>query len=369
MKIALVEPVGGHGGMDYYDYGLAYGLGNNETEVLYYTCDKTRVRDFKNVNTILIFQKVWGTNFVIKVYQYLKGHFLAFRDAKEKGADIVHLHFFTFRIIDCLVLTLAKKMKLTTVATVHDVNAFDREASIAVEKKCYNLMDGVIVHNISSRKDLEKKNASIKKMAVIPHGNYSPFIKKLSEKHSNEVFTLLFFGQIKQVKGLDILLKAVKLVVDNGHKLKLIIAGKAWKSNLDYYIDMIDNLQIKDMVETDFRYIPDEEVATFYSMANLVVLPYTEIYQSGVLLLSMSYGRTVLCSDLSAFKEIIIDHETGFLFQNKNEQDLANKIIYIIENRTILSNIVENANTLIESQYDWINIGKQTLNFYNSLHI
>jgi glycosyltransferase involved in cell wall biosynthesis len=368
MSIAIIEPVGGHGGMDYYDYGLASGLGNKGLNVLYYTCDETQIRPFKNVETIRIFKDVWHANPFRKAFRYLKGHFSAFRDAGKKNVKTVHLHFFTFRLIDYLVLRMAKQLKLTVVATIHDIDSFDKKANSTVEKICYPLIDGVIVHNDSSRKELEKKPVSIKKMAVIPHGNYQPFIEELPQKEINKaVFTLLFFGQIKQVKGLDILLKSLRTVLDKGYKVELIVAGKAWKSDLDYYKALIRELHIENAVKTDFRYIPDEEVSSFYSRADLVVLPYTKIYQSGILLLTMSYGRPVLCSDLNAFKEIITDRENGFLFRNKEEADLADKIIGIIKDPSVLPGIIDRAHRLIETKYDWNKIAGQTLDFYHSL--
>jgi glycosyltransferase involved in cell wall biosynthesis len=367
MLIAIIEPVGGYGGMDYYDYGLAYGLGSNGIKILYYTCDKTQIQQFKNVETILIFRKLWNANFFSKIYRYLKGHLDAFKDVRKKHIKIIHLHFFTFRVIDYLILLIAKRLKLTIVSTIHDINAFDKKANILIEKACYKLIDGVIVHNHSSQKELENKQVSIKKMVIIPHGNYTPFIKELPLKISNNTFTLLFFGQIKRVKGLDILLKSIPIVLNKGYKIKLIVAGKAWKNNLHYYTELIKNLHIENVVETDFRYIPDEEIPLFYSKADLVVLPYVEIYQSGVLLLTMSYGRPVLCSNLNAFKEIITDQENGFLFQNKDELDLAHKIIDIIDNQPIFPKIIDNAHQLIETKYNWTNIAKMTLDFYTSL--
>lgn len=371
MTIAIIEPVGGHGGMDYYDYGLAYGIGSNNVEVLYYTCDKTTVRDFSNVSTIISFVRLWDTKLINKVYKYIKGHFESLKDAKQRGAKIVHLHFFTFRAIDYLVLALARLMDFKTVVTVHDVNAFDKSANTFIEKKCYNLIDGIIVHNESSYNDLKKKNFKIKNIEIIPHGNYKPFIEAFPSRNiktRKADFSLLFFGQIKRVKGLDILLKAIKIVKDKGYNnIHLTVAGKAWKSDLDYYIELINELGIQNEVETNFRYIPDDQVASFYAKADLVILPYTEIYQSGVILLTMSYGKPVLCSDLDAFKEIVVDEQTGFLFKNKNEIDLANKIIYLYNHQEIINQVTSNSSILMDTKYDWINIGRKTVDFYRLL--
>jgi D-inositol-3-phosphate glycosyltransferase len=363
--IGLIEPVGGHGGMDYYDYGLAMGLGNQEMHVRYYTCGATNVRSFRNVMTLKYFNHVWGRNILVKVSSYLKGHLKAFKELSRLGSDIVHLHFFSFRIVDFLVLRLGKFYGMKIVVTVHDVSSFHKKSSTFIEKKSYELIDGLIVHNQYSYDTLMSKKMVLCPVAIIPHGNYLPFITKIVPKIEEVEFTILFFGQIKQVKGLDILLKAFSLLQEKN--VRLVIAGKAWKSDLDEYTTLINDLNISDTTKTDFRYIPDGEVASFYSKSDLIVLPYKEIYQSGVLLLSMSYGKPILCSDLPAFSSVIRQGINGFLFKKNDSEDLAKQISMIIDDRKNLSKVVFNANETIENDYDWNNIGKLTLDFYKLL--
>lgn len=365
MRVAIIEPVGGHGGMDYYDYGLSYGLGENNCQVFYYTCNKTQLRVYKNVETVITFVDVWNNSLPLKVYRYLSGFNKALNNARKQGVKIVHLHFFTFRLIDLIILKKAKSMGFKIVATVHDVNAFDKSSSSSIEQKCYNQLDGIIVHNQSSFDDLRKKDLPMKKCVIIPHGNYKPFIQEIKSRVIiNSAFTLLFFGQIKKVKGLDILLDAIYRTKQKGYNIRLIIAGKAWKDDLVDYENKINILSLKEDVETHFHYIPDQEVASFYERADLVVLPYTEIYQSGVLLLTMSYGKPVLTSDLEAFKEIISDGISGFVFKNKDSEALSNKIIEIINSRDTLTSVVAQAKHIIDTDYDWIMIGRKTKEFY-----
>ena len=367
-SIALIEPVGGHGGMDYYDYGLAYGLGENGVSVSYYTCNKTNPRSYPNVKTVICFNDLWTRSFASKTIEYLRGHYIAFRNAREEKSKIVHLHFFTFRSIDLLVLALGKLMGFKAVVTVHDVNAFDKKASRLIEKLCYALIDGVIVHNQTSLDFLVEKNINKRPTAVIPHGNYIPFITPVKEKSSSKApLRLLFFGQIKRVKGLDVLLQAVAKVKQQGHAIHLTIGGKAWKSDLDEYRELITTLSIDDIVTTDFRYIPDEEVVNFYENADLVVLPYREIYQSGVLLLSLSYGKPVLCSDLKPFMEIVKSDETGFLFQSENADDLANQIVRLARDPAQLDLVKQKSDSIIRTNYDWVNIGTLTKGFYHKI--
>ncbi|MDN3549755.1 glycosyltransferase family 4 protein [Mucilaginibacter aquaedulcis] len=360
--ISIIEPVGGHGGMDYYCYGLAYGLGKNNVKVDYYTSDVTNIRDFENVETIFTFFNLWKRGTIGKVFEYVKGHLRAFKQIKKKGNKIIHLHFFSFRLIDLLILTLAKRSKFKIVVTVHDVNSFHRNSNNIIERVSYSLIDHVIVHNESSNKSLEEKGHISSPVSIIPHGNYLPFINKIDYSgYSGGVFNLLFFGQIKKVKALDLLIRAVSIVKSRGYAVNLTIAGKAWKSDLEEYTNLISELKIEDVVSTNFSFIPDDEIENYYSAAHLCVLPYKEIYQSGVVLLTMSYGVPLLCSDLPAFADIISDSENGFLFESQNVDSLAERIIWIIDNNEYLGSTVKNANELIFGKFNWVEIGKKTL--------
>lgn len=365
--VGIIEPVGGHGGMDYYDYGLALGLGENKVKVQYYTSSETNVRAYPNVETVICFSNMWKNNVVLKSLKYLWGHLYAIRDLKKKGGRLIHLHFFTFRSIDLIILLLAKTLKVRVIVTVHDVIAFDKKANNIIEKECFKYIDGIVVHNkVSFSTLMDRHNLTIP-VSIIKHGNYLPFIDKPVPKikgSSNKKLSLLFFGQIKKVKGLDILLNAVKIVVDSGYDIELVIAGKPWKSDLEEYENLIANLGITNFVKTRFQYIPDTEVSAFYNEADIVILPYRTIYQSGVLLLTLSYGKPVICSDLQAFQEVIVDGFNGLLFQTENASDLAKKIVDVVQQPNLLNTIKDNAFNTISEDYDWIKIGEKTCQFY-----
>jgi glycosyltransferase involved in cell wall biosynthesis len=94
-------------------------------------------------------------------------------------------------------------------------------------------------------------------------------------------------------------------------------------------------------------------------------LPYEQIYQSGVLLLSMSYGRSVLCSDLPAFSEVLKDDYNGFLFEKGNAKALAEKIRAIYFEPYLLKNVEINMKQSLDADYSWTKIAEKTVNFYN----
>lgn len=369
-RIGIVEPVGGHGGMDYYDYGLAMGLASQNIDVTLYTSSETTPRNYDGVNTVLCFRRMWKRNILIKSYKYIAGHIYAYLDLKKKDGKIVHLHFFAFRLIDLLVLFLAKIFNLKAVVTVHDVKSFSKESNNYVEKLCYRLIDGVIVHNQYSHDQIVKCHKLSCPVSIIPHGNYLPFITKCqSIDISRKGISLLFFGQIKEVKGVDLLLESLNILLQSKPDLdiRLTIAGKPWKSDLAKYTDIIRKNGLDKIVETRFEYVPDDEISALFENSDVVMLPYREIYQSGVVLLAMSYGRPVICSDLPAFTNIIEDNVTGFIFDRENSARLAEKIEYVLNNKSLLPVVIANSDSLITGEFDWKRIGFRLSVFYDKI--
>jgi len=203
---------------------------------------------------------------------------------------------------------------------------------------------------------------------VIHHGNYIQFIKKVEPQNLQPVLRLLFFGQIKRVKGLDILLGALAILKTKGVKVKLVIAGRVWKDDdFGNYEAMMEQHGITDMVEPHIGYIPNDEIWNYFNDANLIVLPYREIYQSGVLLMSMSHGRAVLTSDIPAFSDVIDDKKNGLTFKNDNSESLAEKIEFIAANKELLNDIEKKAYEYVKTEYDWAVSAKKVKDVYLSL--
>ena len=363
--ISIIDPVGGHGGMDYYDYGLAYGLGSNGVTVNYYTCNKTMFRSFDNVETKNVFENVWDKKSFNKLYSFLRGYLKAFKDARLNKSDIFHFQFFSLGNLNLIVLSLAYWFKQKKIVTLHDIESFHKGNSKLVSKLCLKLIDGIIVHNQFSKAEFEKNFNFNGEITIIPHGNYLPFVEPQILSSKSPRINILFFGQIKAVKGVDVLLDAMAKVVVKSDKFHLTIAGRPWKTTAMNYENKIKELGLSSHVTTHFRYIKDEEVEQFYKNADIVVMPYKKIYQSGVLLLSLSYGRTVIVSNLTPFTEVVTHNTNGFVFKSEDSLDLANCILGL--NKEKIRKVTSNSKELIEDKYDWLKIGLKTNKFYNSL--
>ncbi|GAA4826807.1 glycosyltransferase family 4 protein [Algivirga pacifica] len=379
-RIALIEPVGGHGGMNYYDYGLANGLYHNGVEVYYYTCDETDKIYEDKVKTYLYYRKIYNKsiNKFRRLLLFVFGAIRSLTHAKVNKIKTAHIHLFGVEPIDFLHIFLIKLFGFKLTATVHDVESFylsDKDKWY--RNKALNWIDKFIVHNEICKKELlESTTVEVSDISVIKHGNYLPFVEPLLSKEEagkqlgmpTDKINLLFFGQIKTVKGLDVLLNSLKyLSAEERSKINLIIAGKVWKDTFANYQQIIDENDLNEVCITRIEYIPDEEVHLFYSLADFVVLPYKKIYQSGVLLMSMSYQKPVIVSDLPAMVDIIKDEENGYVFKTNDTQSLAATISKVIANPQRSGDIAQAAIDTVSNEFDWKLIGKKTTEVYHSI--
>ena len=367
-KISIIEPVGGHGGMDFYDYGLAEGLAQNGIEVTLHTCNETTVRSHKGVKTIKSFGDIWKQRKLRKFGAFRQGYKQAFEQSKREGVSVVHFHFFQVNTLNLMILRMARRYPFKKVVTLHDVDPLVNTASSRLHRLTYALVDHVIVHNNFSKSELKQKEIEPEKITIVPHGNYLPFVETIPQKEvQDNTLSLLFFGQIKDVKGLDILLEALSIAIKTNPNIQLTIAGRPWKTSEKKYNAIIQNLGLNAHVATHLNYIPNEKVIDYFENCDLVVLPYKRIYQSGVLLLSMSYGKPCLTSNLEPFLEIIQDGKNGFLFETESAQNLSGKLLEIANKKDKLNDISFAASALLKEKYDWKIIGEQTKNVYAAL--
>jgi glycosyltransferase involved in cell wall biosynthesis len=111
-------------------------------------------------------------------------------------------------------------------------------------------------------------------------------------------------------------------------------------------------------------YVPDDMASAYYAAADIVVLPYRRIYQSGVLLMAMSYARTVVVSDLPGMTEVITDGENGYVFNSESKDDLAQVLTRALLDEGRRSRISAAALQYIQDNHDWNHIGRTTAELY-----
>ena len=122
----------------------------------------------------------------------------------------------------------------------------------------------------------------------------------------------LFFGLIRGYKGLDLLLEAFADVRFRGRKLKLIIAGEFY-ANPDQYLAIIEQHQLAEDIIHVNHFIPDSEVAVYFSAADLVVQPYKSATQSGVTQIAYHFNKPMIVTDVGGLKEMVPHEKVGFV--------------------------------------------------------
>jgi len=377
LRVAIIEPVGGHGGMDYYDFRLAGGLASAGVMVSLYTCRQTRPPATPvSFRLYRPFISIYGgAPRVLRATMFVIGLLSSLLHARLHGARIVHLHLFDTSILQLACLVCAKALGMRTVATAHDVESLDGGKAGHFARRIYEMADRVIAHNqVSSKALVDTIELSVDKIFVIPHGNYVQNVTFVDRRLAREqlklpqhVPVMLFFGQIKHVKGLDVLLRALPAVVAKHPDVILMIAGKLWKTDLSEYSALINQLGLEQHVKLDIRYIPNEEVANYYGAADIVVLPYRKIYQSGVLLMAMSYRKPVVVSDIQGMMEIIKDGENGFVFRTEEHRDLGEMLNQMLDQPAELGRVVARGYETITEQHGWDRVGQRTREVYQSV--
>tara|TARA_B100000780_G_scaffold1824_1_gene1573 strand:- start:209 stop:1354 length:1146 start_codon:yes stop_codon:yes gene_type:complete len=378
-KVAIIDTLGAHGGsFHFYAFGQAIGLVNNGVNVSLYTNNETANPKISGVKFFTFYKNIFKNNFrIISGINWILGTIFSVFHARFSGISIFHFHIFYTNFLVLFNLLFVKILFGKVVLTVHDVSSFSNSSnSLIIANMIYKLTDRIITHNQFSKSELVNVNADLSSyISIVPHGNYIPFIniqfnKEKSRKQlaiPNNRRVLLFFGMIKKVKGLEILLSALKGVVKENPDVLLVIAGKPWENDFSLYQNIIDENNLSDYILLHTKFIQQEDVEHYYCASDLVVLPYTKIYQSGVLMMTLSFERPALVSDLPPLTEIISDNENGFLFKTENMSDLTNKLNSILLDEVLMERVRFKGVEFIKKKHDWLDIGRQTLQVYQSL--
>ncbi len=204
---------------------------------------------------------------------------------------------------------------------------------------------------------------------VIPHPLYSHFGQKQDRNealHSlgldPEKKTLLFFGLIREYKGLDILLDAFKML-DSSYQL--IIAGEPYGS-FERYQAQIDALPSDHKVSCSLCYIKDSQVSAYFSGADLCVLPYRSATQSGVSAISFHFEVPMLVTDVGGLKETIADKGTGMLAEDITPEAVKKGVEAYFNDPVLRENCI-NAIKKEKERLSWHGFVKQFIAFADTL--
>jgi glycosyltransferase involved in cell wall biosynthesis len=276
---------------------------------------------------------------------------------------------------------LGKKITLT----VHNVNAGKRDLNDSFLNRLslriqYNLCHHIFVHTEGMKGELVSDFAvTAAKVSVIPFGINNTVPKtdltsgeaKRMLSIANSDKTLLFFGNIAPYKGLEYLVSAFAALLSRERSYRLIIAGRL-KGSEGYWKQIQQEIArsgIRDRVIARIEYIPDEETELFFKAADVLILPYTCVFQSGVLFLGYSFGLPAIASDVGSLKEEIIEGETGFVFNPRDLSDLISKISNYFKSELFrnLERRRAEIKAYANERYSWDKVAAVTTSLYSRL--
>jgi D-inositol-3-phosphate glycosyltransferase len=210
-----------------------------------------------------------------------------------------------------------KKTKILVIADniiPHEKRFFDK-AFNAYFLPC---LDGAVTMSRKVLQDLDNLNFT-KPHAFNPHPLYDNFGDGIPRDIACEKLSLdpkekymLFFGFIRRYKGLDLLLRAMAEETTKETGAKLIIAGEFYEDS-KFYTDLIAELGIQDRVILRTDFIPNGEVATYFSAADLIVQPYRSATQSGVSQVAYHFSKPMIVTNVGGLAEFVPHGEVGFV--------------------------------------------------------
>jgi glycosyltransferase involved in cell wall biosynthesis len=229
------------------------------------------------------------------------------------------------------------------VLTVHNVNIRKRDGdddrlNRLTLKIQYSLAHHLFVHTDRMRRELAQDfGVPDSKVTVIPYGinNKVPETaltrddarRRLALASADKV--ILFFGNIAPYKGVEYLVEAMSAVAAVLPDARLVIAGRP-KGSEDYWARIrtqIETLGLRAHVIERIEYVADEDIEMYFKAADVLVLPYTHVFQSGVLFLGYGFGLPAIASDVASLRDDVIDGQTGFVCPPADSHALAEALL------------------------------------------
>jgi len=275
-----------------------------------------------------------------------KKYFYLWKQIKNVNPDVIYypmLHLWT-PIINLITPSIPK------VTTIHDPIMHKGEKNIILEliqKIAIKQSTIIIILSKVFIPVIEKHGISKERISVIPHGESSYYMYNNVSNILQENNTILFFGRIREYKGLNVLIETFPLIKKKIPDAKLLIVGQG---DITPYLSKLSKLQDVELVN---HWISDEEVAKFFSRSSVVVLPYTDATQSGIIPIAYMLKVPVISTKVGGIPEQVEDGKTGLLVNAGDPVELAEACIRLLTNPELILSLVENGYQKAIKEWNW----------------
>jgi glycosyltransferase involved in cell wall biosynthesis len=241
-----------------------------------------------------------------------------------------------------LLMLYYRALRKVVVCTVHNVNSRQRDGKDSVLNRWtlrfqYRIVDHLFVHTRQMKEELERDfGVRPTKISVIPFGinetvpntGLTRQAARVQLQLAESAKVILFFGNIAPYKGLEFLVEAFSLLRNKCPELRLVIAGRP-KGELEYWRrieTLINRLGVGGGVVSRPEYVPDEQAEVYFKAADVLVLPYVHVFQSGVLFLGYGFGLPVVATNVASMQDDVFEGMTGYTCPPRDAVALANTL-------------------------------------------
>jgi glycosyltransferase involved in cell wall biosynthesis len=276
-------------------------------------------------------------------------------------ADLVHYQWLTVQPLDVRLLPSKRPRVLTS----HDILPKEpRRGQVAATRRLLRKMDAVVVHSEHGAARLrDEAGVDPGRVRVIPHGAFDYLTRQPEEAPLPpelarvERPVVLFFGLLRPYKGLDVLVDAFRSVDD----AELWIVGNPRMPTGPLHEAAGRGVRFVE------RFVTDPEIPAFFRRADLVVLPYRQIDQSGVLYTALAFGKPLLLSSVGGFPELAERHDAARLVPPGDPEALAAAIEELLADPAELARLGQAAADAAATAYSWDSIAGLTMALYREL--
>jgi glycosyltransferase involved in cell wall biosynthesis len=317
---------------------------------------------------------------IVKAIEYWPNLILLAMQIRKSRPTILHVQSLRFLEngfpFEIWFLHWVRRRGVKIVYTVHNlVNKENPNRHKSLYRKAYQAADLLICHSPDTSAQLVRVfGIPSNKLQVIPHGPLFEHVPALSPREARaelglpaDEFLVLFIGIIRQYKGIPFLLEAWKLLIESGHKARLLIAGTGDRHLMSAIRGKVREEGLESSVDLWLHYVSVEQLPLLHQAADILVYPYKAVTTSGALLTGLNYGKAVVATNLSFFQEYLRDGENALLVDYRDVKGLACRLRILLEKPEERARIA----AVLESQHarraSWREISQATRECYQNL--
>jgi D-inositol-3-phosphate glycosyltransferase len=208
-----------------------------------------------------------------------------------------------------------------------------RPGDLMLTKFAFRAVDYFIVQSESVERDLKSLDPNAN-FIRLDHPIYEIFGERINRSEARKQLSIpddapaiLFFGYIRKYKGLDILLRAMPRILESLPEIRLIVAGEFYGDEKEYRSIMQELRLPATHLVLATNYIPNDDVALYFSAANVAVLPYRTATQSGIVQIAYNFDVPVIATNVGGLAEIVIDGKSGIIAADATPESIAEAVL------------------------------------------